>query len=72
MTYHLTELAAPRRPDEGLAVRNGREGTYRQAADGLIVRVAAAEERPEGGRGDDAEAVARALLALACRDAAGQ
>ncbi|MEP7180696.1 MAG: hypothetical protein ABI886_00745 [Betaproteobacteria bacterium] len=59
-------------------MRAGRDGTYRQAADGLIVRLAAAEERPAAGVGvragadRDAEAVQRELLALACRDAAGQ
>jgi hypothetical protein len=37
-----------------------------QAADGLIVRVAAAEALR------DEEAAQRALLALACRDAAAQ
>jgi len=47
-------------------VRQGREGTYWQAADGLIVRLAARE-------GDlDAEATQRELLMLACRDAGGQ
>jgi hypothetical protein len=74
MTHTLLELAQARRRDEGELVRAGRDGTYRQAADGLIVRVAAAEERPaaEAGTSRDAEAVQRALLALACRDAAGQ
>ena len=41
-------------------------GTYWQAADGLIVRLAAREADP------DAEATQRELLMLACRDAGGQ
>ena len=66
MTRHLEELAPPR-AREGLAlVRAGREGTYWQAKDGLIVRVAARE------RDRDAETAHRELLELACRDAAGQ
>lgn len=68
MTYQLLELAGARRRDDGDLVRAGRDGTYRQAADGLIVRVAAPECRQDA----DAEAAQRALLALACRDAAGQ
>jgi hypothetical protein len=47
-------------------IRAGRDGTYRQAADGLIIRLAA----PEAA--SDAEREARALFALAIRDAAGQ
>ena len=70
MTYDLMELAANRRREEGRLVRHGRDGTYRQAEDGLIVRVAAAETRREADR--EAAAAERALLALACRDAAGQ
>ena len=66
MTRHLEELAPPR-AREGLAlVRAGREGTYWQAKDGLIVRVAARE------RDRDAETAQRELLELACRDAAEQ
>ena len=66
MTRHLEELAPPR-AREGLAlVRAGREGTYWQAKDGLIVRVAARE------RDRDAETAQRESLELACRDAAGQ
>ena len=66
MTRHLEELAPPR-AREGLAlVRAGREGTYWQAKDGLIVRVAARE------RDRDAETAQRELLELACRYAAGQ
>jgi hypothetical protein len=72
MTYHMMEIAGTRRRDEGELVRAGRDGTYRQAADGLIVRVAAAEDRRDAGRADDAEASERELLALACRDAVGR
>jgi len=72
MTYHLMEIAGARRRDEGELVRAGREGTYRRAADGLIVRVAAAEERRAPDHPDDAEPTQRELLALACRDATGQ
>jgi hypothetical protein len=64
MTRHLEELAPPRARDDLALVRAGREGTYWQAKDGLIVRVAARER--------DAEAAQRELLVLACRDAAGQ
>jgi hypothetical protein len=65
MTTLLTELTNPHRRDEGALVR-GRAGIWRQAADGLIVRVAAAETA------QDAEAVQRELFALACRDAAAK
>jgi len=66
MTRHLEELAPPRARDDLALVRAGREGTYWQARDGLIVRVAARE------RDREAEAAQRELLVLACRDAAGQ
>ena len=67
MTRTLLQLERPRGRDDLELVRAGREGTYWQAADGLIVRVAAAE--PDR----NAEAAAqRVLLALACRDAAEQ
>jgi hypothetical protein len=46
-------------------VRGARDGTYWQAPDGLIVRIAASEV--EAG-----EDVQRVLLELACRDAAAQ
>ena len=66
MTRHPEILAPPRDRDDALLVRGARAGTYWQAADGLIVRLAAREvDRDE-------EAVQRALLALACRDAAEQ
>jgi len=51
---------------EASVVRRGRDGTYRQAADGLIVRVAAAE--PVG----DVLDRHRVLLELAVRDAVAQ
>ena len=60
----MEELAPPRARDDLALVRAGREGTYWQAKDGLIVRVAARER--------EAEAAQRELLVLACRDAAGQ
>ncbi|NDP43231.1 MAG: hypothetical protein GZ089_11035 [Aromatoleum sp.] len=70
MTYDLMDLTAARRRDEGRLIRGGRDGTYRQAEDGLIVRVAAAETRRDADR--EASEKQRALLALACRDAAEQ
>jgi len=66
MTRTLLELAPPRGRADLELVRDGREGTFWQAADGLIVRVAAVENAR------DEEAAQRSLLALACRDAAGQ
>lgn len=66
MTRQLEELAPPRARDDLALVRRGREGTYWQAADGLIVRVAAREAER------DAEATQRELLTLACRDANAQ
>jgi hypothetical protein len=66
MARHLEELARPRARDDLLLVRAGREGTYWQAADGLIVRLAAPEADPT------AEAMQRELLTLACHDAVGQ
>jgi hypothetical protein len=66
MTRLLEELAPPRARDDCELIRAGRAGTYWQAADGLIVRVTAAETMAE------AEAAQRALLELACRDANGR
>jgi hypothetical protein len=66
MTRQLEALAPPRVRDDLALVRRGREGTYWQAADGLIVRVAAREAER------DAEATQRELLTLACRDANAQ
>ena len=70
MTRQLTELARPRARDDLALVRAGREGTYWQAADGLVVRLAAPETL--GAAEPDAEATQRELLSLACRDAMGQ
>jgi len=70
MTRHLEELARPRARDDLALVRAGREGTYWQAADGLVVRLAAPE--PPGVADRDAEAAQRELLVLACRDARQQ
>jgi hypothetical protein len=66
MTRHLMELARPRARSDLALVRGGREGTYWQAADGLIVRLATREADRE------IEAAQRELLALACRDAGEQ
>ena len=66
MTRLLDGPAPPRGHEDCELIRAGRAGTYWQAADGLIVRVTAAETVA------DAEAAQRALLALACRDANGQ
>jgi len=66
MTRTLLELAPPRTKDDLALVRDGRDGTYWQAKDGLIVRVAAGEKLR------DAESAQRALLELASRDAAAQ
>jgi hypothetical protein len=65
MTRLLEELQRPYGREHGELVRTGREGTYRQAADGLIVRLSTAEAAGE------AEGVARTLFELACRDAGG-
>jgi hypothetical protein len=65
MTRLLEELQRPYGRERGEHVRTGREGTYRQAADGLIVRLSVAEAA------GDAEGEARALFELACREARG-
>ena len=70
MTRHLAELARPRARNDLALVRAGREGTYWQAADGLVVRLAAPEALGVAER--DAEATQRELLSLACHDATGQ
>ena len=64
MTRLLDELARPRGRDDCELIRGGRAGTYWQAGDGLIVRLTAGETAAE------AEAAQRALLLLACREAA--
>ncbi len=66
MTRILTESTRPRARDDLVLVRAGREGTYWQAADGLIVRLAA----PEADHAD--ESAQRELLTLACHDAVKQ
>jgi hypothetical protein len=65
MTRHPDTLAPPRDRDGLVLVRAAREGTYWQAPDGLIVRVAAREVETDETR------ASRELLELACRDAAG-
>jgi hypothetical protein len=64
MTRHPDTLVPPRDRDGLVLVRGTRDGTYWQAPDGLIVRVAAREAEDK-----DTE---RELLELACRDAAEQ
>jgi hypothetical protein len=66
MARLLEELERPYGRDHYELIRAGRDGIYRQAADGLIIRIAAAEAAHE------AEGIARHLLDLACRYAAGQ
>lgn len=63
MTTLLNELAPLCRRDDGERIRAGPQGRYRQASDGLIIRLTAGESPAE------AEAAQRALLALACREA---
>lgn len=66
MTRNLQVPIAPRTRDDLALVRAGREGTYWQAPDGLLVRLAAADTDR------DAEVAQRELLTLACHDAVGQ
>ncbi len=66
MARLLEELERPYGRDHYELIKAGRHGIYRRAADGLIIRIAAAE----GAR--EAESMARALLDLACRYASGQ
>ena len=63
MTRLLEHLDLPHGRDESELIRGGRAGTYWQAADGLIVRLSAAQTAQES------EAAQRALLHLACREA---
>jgi hypothetical protein len=65
MARLLEELERPYRRDHLELINAGREGIYRRAADGLIIRIAAAEIAHE------AEGIARHLLDLACRYASG-
>ena len=55
-------MVPPRARDGLVLVHGARDGTYWQAPDGLIVRVAACEVDVE-------HSVERELLELACRDA---
>ncbi len=66
MTRHPETPAPPRDREDLVLVRGTREGTYWQAPDGLIVRLAAGESDHV------AEAEQRELLSLACRDAGGK
>jgi hypothetical protein len=66
MARLLEELERPYRRDHLELIRAGRDGIYRRAADGLIIRLAAAECVRE------AEGVARHLFDLAVRYASGQ
>ncbi len=66
MARLLEELERPYARDHFDLIRAGSDGIYRRAADGLIIRLAAAE----GVR--EAESAARALFDLACRYASGQ
>ena len=66
MARLLEELERPYGRDHFELIRAGRDGIYRRAADGLIIRLAAAEGIHE------AERIGRALFDLACRYASGQ
>jgi hypothetical protein len=66
MARILEELERQYGRDHYQLIRAGRDGIYRQAADGLIIRIAAAEGAHE------AEGLARHLLELAIRYASGQ
>ena len=66
MARLLEELERPYGRDHFELIRAGRDGIYRQAADGLIIRITAAEAAPE------AEGIARHLLDLAIRYASGR
>lgn len=66
MARLLEELERPYGRDCMELIRAGRDGVYRRAADGLIIRLAAAECVRE------AEHVARHLFDLAVRYASGQ
>ena len=66
MARLLEELERPYGPAYYELIRSSSDGIYRQAADGLIIRIAAAEAAHQ------AEGIARHLFDLACRYAAGQ
>ena len=66
MARLLEELERPYGREYFELIKGGREGIYRRAADGLIIRMAAAAEAHE------AERIARRLFLLACKYALGQ
>lgn len=66
MASILERLRRPYGREYWELIRSGREGSYWQAADGLIVRLAVAEAVHESDR------VARALLELAVQYASGK
>ena len=66
MARLLEELERPYEREYFELIKAGREGIYLRAADGLIIRIAAAEAAHE------AESVARKLFDLACKYALGQ
>jgi hypothetical protein len=65
----LEELRRPYGREHWELVKSGRDGSYWQAADGLIVRLAVAECVHQA---DNAVGVARALLDLAVQYASGR
>ena len=66
----IVQLEPPRTRDDFELVRGGREGTYWQSADGLVVQMAGAEGNVAPSA--EAEVLHRELLELACRDATGR
>ena len=66
MARLLEELERPYGAAHYELIRSASDGIYRQGADGLIIRIAAAEAAHQ------AEGLARALLDLACKYASGQ
>jgi hypothetical protein len=65
----LEELRRPYGREHWELIKSGRDGSYWQAADGLIVRLAVAECVHQA---DNAVGVARALLDLAVQYASGR
>jgi hypothetical protein len=66
MASILEELRRPYGREHWQLIKSGREGSYWQAADGLIVRLAVAETVHQ------ADGVARTLLELAIQYASGK
>ena len=66
MARLLEELERPYGREHFELIKAGREGIYLRAADGLIIRMAAAAEAHESER------IARKLFLLACKYALGQ